>query len=171
MIDNTRRYVAPILRSWVFLSQNRFWLKRKSEPIATTRNEPSLSLCLPAAQERLTPDKQSRWLDPLDRQPPEVHLRSLLALCQGLTHQYQSTPEVALERWWWGSLHRAGVRLRDTLEGMRAYQDSLDLTRQELERAYFVLIHVAYFFEPGGIAEAICREQGWIADEQDFERL
>lgn len=94
-----------------------------------------------------------------------------MVLCQGLTRQYQSTPEVVLERGWWCALHHAGVRLRDRLEEIRAYQDSLHLTRQELEQAYLMLIHVAYFFEPGGVAEAVCQEQGWIPDRPDFERF
>ena len=171
MIYNTRRYVSPFLRAWGFLSQSQLWLKQSSEPVIETNRGSSLSRMVSAEQQFQPSCQQDQWLDPLDKQPPEVHLRSLVALCRGLTRQYQSTPEIALERWWWRSLHHAGVRLRARLEETRAYQDALSMTRQEREQAYFMLIHVAYFFEPGGIAEAACKEQGWFPDAQEFTRF
>ena len=171
MIYPARRYTTPLLRAWNFLSQSWLWLKQSSEQMAEMSGEAVLSQPMSSHQRLQGTCDQGQWLDPLDRQPPEVHLRSLMVLCRGLTRQYQSTPEIALERWWWRSLHHAGVRLRARLEETRAYQDSLSMTRQELEQAYFLLIHVAYFFEPGGVAEAVCKEQGWFHGVQEFKRF
>lgn len=171
MIYYARRYVSPLLRTWTFLSQSWLWLKRPSEFVTKPNHGALPSQTAATDQQVRASRKQEQWLDALDKQPLEVHLRSLMVLCQGLTRQYQSTPEVVLERWWWYALHRAGVRLRDRLEEISAYQKSLHLTTQELEQAYLLLIHVAYFFEPGGVAETICQEQGWILDRQYFERF
>ena len=171
MIYSTRRYTAPLLRTWNFLSQSRFWLKQPAAQQTGMSGAAVLSQPMSSDQQLQSMCDQDQWLDPLDKQPPEVHLRSLMVLCRGLTRQYQSTPEIVLERWWWRSLHHAGVRLRARLEETRAYQDSLSMTRQELEQAYFLLIHVAYFFEPGGVAEAVCKEQGWFHGVQEFKRF
>lgn len=171
MIYTTRRYTAPLLRAWNFLSQSWLWFKQSSEQVIATNWASSASQRMPPDQHLQGMCDQDQWLDPLDKQPPEVHLRSLMVLCRGLTRQYQSTPEIALERWWWRSLHHAGGRLRARLEETRAYQDSLSMTRQEREQAYLMLIHVAYFFEPGGVAEAVCKEQGWFPGAQEFTRF
>lgn len=171
MISIALRYTAPLLRAWGFLSQSLLWLKQSSEQMAEMSAEAVLSQPMSSHQKIQGTRDQALWLDPLDKQPPEVHLRSLVALCRGLTRQYQTTPEVALERWWWRSLHHAGVRLRARLEETRAYQDALAMTRQEREQAYLMLIHVAYFFEPGGVAEAVCKEQGWFPEAQEFKRF
>jgi hypothetical protein len=171
MISTALRYTAPLLRTWNFLSQSRFWLKQPPEQRAEKDCEASLSQPLSATQQVQRTCDQGQWLDPLDKQPPEVHLRSLMVLCRGLTRQYQSTPEIVLDRWWWRSLHQAGVRLRAILEETRACQDAFSLPRQELEQAYLMLIHVAYFFEPGGVAEVVCKEQGWFPEAQEFRRF
>jgi hypothetical protein len=99
-------------------------------------------------------------LQVLDEQPGE-HLRRLVAYCQELARQYQTTPAVVLERAWWQSFYQAGTRLRDSLEEHRDHWHALGLTDKEVEQAYLMLIHVAYFFEPGGVAEALFKEQGW----------
>lgn len=170
MLDNTRRRVSPILR-WALPGRREGWRKRASALLARTQRAPAPAETPSAHHRHQGPREPGRWVDPLDQQPLEVHLRSLLVLCQGLTRHYQATPEIVLERWWWRSLHQAGVRLRERLEEARAYQDTLTLTRQELEQAYLVLIQVAYFFEPGGIAEATCKEQAWATDAQEFRRF
>lgn len=171
MIENTRAYGLLHPRTWAFLSQSRLWLKRPSGSVARTDHEALPSPMVFPGQSLQGPLEGGQKLDSLDTQPSEVHLRSLVFLCQGLTRQYQLSPEVVLEHWWWHALHQAGVHLRDNLEEMCASQDSSFLPRQEVEQAYFLLIHVAYFFEPGGIAETICKEQGWSLDAQEFERF
>jgi hypothetical protein len=102
----------------------------------------------------------------LDEQSPEEYIRRLVAHCQELACQYQTTPEIVLERTWWQSLYGAGVRLRDTLEEYRDRWHMLHLTSQEVEQAYLTLIRVAYFFEPGQVAEVIFKEQGWVWSDQ-----
>lgn len=171
MIQNTHRYAVPFLRTWTFLSQSRLWLKRPSESVAGTNRGSSPSQTVSPDQSLQGTPEHGQGLDSLDQQSPEAHLWSLVVLCRELTRHYQLTPEVALERWWWRALHQAGVRLRDSLEEACAFQDALSLTRPELEQAYFLLIHVAYFFEPGGVAEAVCQEQGWPPEAQEFARF
>ena len=172
MMENTHRYVMPFLRTWTSLSQQCLrWLNQSDELVVRTHladaatpvmsPEPSLQIVV----------RDDEGLDPLDKQPQEVHIRSLVARCRGLTRQYQAMPEVVMDRWWWSTLHQAGVRLRETLAEPRAYQETLSLTRQELDQAYFLLMHVAYFFEPGGIAEEVCKEQGWSLEAPEFQRF
>ncbi len=95
-------------------------------------------------------------------EPPGEHLRRLVAHCLELARQYQPTPEVILKRAWWQSLYQAGICLRYTLEENRDHWHLLGLTDREVEQAYLTLIHIAYFFEPGGAAEAVFKEQGWV---------
>lgn len=102
----------------------------------------------------------------LTGQSPADSLRHLVAQCKTLATHYRATPEVALEYAWWQSLYDAGICLRDTLEAYRNHWEKLGLSDEEVERAYYVLIQVAYFFEPGGVAEAVFREQGWVWPEQ-----
>lgn len=97
-------------------------------------------------------------------------IRHLMAQCKALASQYRATPEVTLERAWWRSLYEAGVRLRDTLETWRDHRNTPGLSDTEVEQAYFTLIHIAYFFEPGGAAEKVFQEQGWVWTDADEQR-
>ncbi|HLV99120.1 MAG TPA: hypothetical protein VKT82_10655 [Ktedonobacterales bacterium] len=106
----------------------------------------------------------------LPAQPPADALRCLVAQCKALASRYHATPEVALERAWWQSLHDAGICLHETLEASRDQWERLGLTDTEVEHAYYTLIQVAYFFEPGGVAEIVFQEQGWVwSDEKRSE--
>ena len=98
-----------------------------------------------ASEERLT-----ALLD----QPNEVWVRGLVNLCRQLSQQYQEMPETCLERSWWRLFNQAGICLREALDQAKA-ESYPGLSDQEAEQAYFLLIHVAYFFEPGGVAEAL----------------
>lgn len=99
----------------------------------------------------LAPDER---LTALLDQPTEVQVRGLVSLCRQLSRQYQETPETCLERSWWRLFNRAGIRLREALDQARA-EGYPRLSDQEAEQAYFLLIHVAYFFEPGGVAQSL----------------
>lgn len=99
----------------------------------------------------LAPDER---LTALLDQPTEVQVRGLVSLCRQLSRQYQETPEMCLERSWWRLFNRAGICLREALDQARA-EGYPGLSDQEAEQAYFLLIHVAYFFEPGGVAQAL----------------
>lgn len=105
---------------------------------------------------------QSQQQAHLLEQPPADSIRCLVAQCRALASRYHTAPEVVLERAWWQSLYEAGIRLRDMLGAYRDGWDKLGLTDKEVEHAYYTLIHVAYFFEPGGVAEAVFQEQGWV---------
>ena len=111
-----------------------------------------------ASRSPLQSDQQTH----LTEQSIEEDLHRLVAWCQELVSCYQITPTVACERAWWRSLYDAGIRLRDTLEAHRDHWHTLRLTTREVERAYFTLIRVAYFFEPGGVAETVFQKQGWV---------
>jgi hypothetical protein len=87
-------------------------------------------------------------------QPPHIQVIGLTRLCQQLSQQSQVAPETCQDRNWWRLFHQAGIRLREALDQAKA-QDYQGLTDQETEQAYFVLIHVAYFFMPGGAVEAM----------------
>lgn len=87
-------------------------------------------------------------------EPPDAQVRGLARLCQQLSQQYQQAPETCMERTWWRLFNQAGIQLREALERARA-ENYARLSDREAGRAYFLLIHVAYFFEPGGIAEAL----------------
>ena len=97
----------------------------------------------------LAPDERLTAL--LDQQT-EVRVRGLVSLCRQLSRQYQETPETCLERSWWRLFNQAGICLREALDQARA-EGYPGMSDQEAEQAYFLLIHVAYFFEPGGVAE------------------
>lgn len=94
-------------------------------------------------------------------------IRHLVAHCQELTCCYRTTPAVALDRAWWQTLYQAGISLRDALEESRDQWQRMQLTDKEIEHAYLLLIHVAYFFEPGGVAEVVFREQGWVWSDHE----
>lgn len=87
-------------------------------------------------------------------QPSEIRVRELVSLCRQLSQQYQETPETCLERSWWRLFNQAGICLREALDQARA-EGYPGLSDQEAEQAYFLLIHVAYFFEPGGVAQVL----------------
>lgn len=87
-------------------------------------------------------------------QPTEERVRGLVQLCRHLSQQYQETPEACLERNWWRLFNRAGIALREALDQAKA-EGYPGMSDQEAEQAYFLLIHVAYFFEPEGVAEAV----------------
>lgn len=93
-------------------------------------------------------------LTTLPDQSTAVQVRALVALCQQMSQQYQNSSELCLERSWWQMFNQAGIRLHEALDQAKVegYQG---LSDQEAERAYFLLIHVAYFFTPGGIAETV----------------
>jgi hypothetical protein len=94
-------------------------------------------------------------------------IRRMVGRCQELASRYHTNPAVVLERAWWHAFHEAGTHLRDALEACRDRWDQLCLPAKEIELAYWMLIHVAYFFEPGGVAEVIFQQQGWAwLDEQ-----
>lgn len=111
-----------------------------------------------AGRSPLQSDQQTH----LTEQPTEANLRHLVAHCQELVSHFQTASVVVQERAWWQSLYDAGIRLRDTLEEHRDHWHTLRLTTREVEQAYFTLIRVAYFFEPGGVAEAVFQKQGWV---------
>ncbi len=106
--------------------------------------------------------EQRQQTTALDEQPTEGRIRRLVALCRELIRQYHTAPAAMLERAWWLAFHQAGVQLRGILEEYRNQWHTLDLTDKEVEQAYLTLIQAAYFFEPGGVAEALFQEQGWV---------
>jgi hypothetical protein len=88
-------------------------------------------------------------------QPTEVRVRALVRLCRELSQQYhQEVREAYFAHSWWRLFNQAGINLREALDQAKT-EGYPGLSDQELEQAYFVLIHVAYFFEPGGIVEAL----------------
>ncbi len=87
-------------------------------------------------------------------QPPDGQVRGLARLCRQLSQQYQQTPQRCLERSWWRLFNEAGIRLREALDQAKA-EGYAGLSDREVEQAYFLLIHVAYFFAPGSLAEAL----------------
>ena len=87
-------------------------------------------------------------------QPPHTQVRGLARLCQQLSQQYQIAPGTCQDRNWWRLFNQAGIRLREALDQAKEEQYQ-GLNDQEVEHAYFVLIHVAYFFTPGGVVEAL----------------
>jgi hypothetical protein len=87
-------------------------------------------------------------------QPTEVRIRELARLCRQLSHQYQEAQEACLARSWWRLFNQAGICLREALDQAKV-EEYRGLGDEEIEQAYFLLIHVAYFFAPGGIAEAV----------------
>src|SRR5690242_2241143 len=105
----------------------------------------------------------------LAEQSPENSIRYWLAQCLTLASHYHTTPEVVLDRAWWQSLYQAGVTLRDTLAAHRNHWEKLCLTDKEVEQAHYTLIHVAYFFEPGGVAERVFQQQGWVWSDDEQE--
>jgi hypothetical protein len=86
--------------------------------------------------------------------PTEIRVRELVRLCCQLNQQCQEDQEACLTRSWWRLFNQAGICLREALDQAKTeyYQK---LSDQEVEQAYFLLIQVAYFFEPGGIAETL----------------
>lgn len=106
----------------------------------------------------LQSDQQTHLTEP----SIEEDLRRLVAQCQELVSHYQTTPVVTQERAWWQALYGAGVHLRDALEKQREHWHTVRMTNKEVEQAYYTLMRVAYFFDPGGVAEAVFQEQGWV---------
>jgi hypothetical protein len=90
----------------------------------------------------------------LEHQPPQAQVRGLARLCRQLSQQYQFAPDTCLERGWWRLFNQAGSSLRDALDHVKA-QEYQGLSDEEAEQAYFLLIHVAYYFAPGGVAETL----------------
>ncbi len=105
----------------------------------------------------------------LEAQPAGDVIRRLAAHCRELICQYQTTPAVAQERAWWQALYRAGDRLRVTLDDHCGCWERLSLSEAEIEQAYLTLIQVSYFFEPGQLAEAVFKEQGWVWSDEEQE--
>jgi len=95
-------------------------------------------------------------------QSPADSIRYFVARCKELVSHYHTAPTVVLDRAWWQALYDAGIHLRDTLEACHGRWDKLCLTDKEVEHAYYTLLHVAYFFEPGGVAEVTFQKQGWV---------
>lgn len=95
-------------------------------------------------------DQLSALLD----QPTEVRVRGLARLCQQLSQQYQEVGAASLTRRWWRLFNQAGIQLREALDRAKT-EGYPELHDQELEQAYFQLIHVAYFFTPGGVAQTV----------------
>jgi hypothetical protein len=81
-------------------------------------------------------------------QPAETRVRELVSLCRQFSQQHQEDQEAYLARSWWRLFNQAGICLREALDQARA-EGYRGLNDRELEQAYFLLIHVAYFFEPG----------------------
>jgi hypothetical protein len=95
--------------------------------------------------------------DPLSAllvQPRDRAIRGLVSLCSLFSQQYQEAPETCRERAWWRKFNQVGIQLREELEQAKE-EAYAGLSEQEIERAYLQLIHVAYFFAPGGIAETL----------------
>ncbi|HLW01073.1 MAG TPA: hypothetical protein VKT82_20615 [Ktedonobacterales bacterium] len=87
-------------------------------------------------------------------QPRDVAVRGLVSLCSLFGQQYQEASETCRERSWWRRFNQAGIQLREELERAKA-EDYPGLSEKEIEQAYLQLIHVAYFFAPGGVAETL----------------
>src|SRR5262249_16288017 len=85
---------------------------------------------------------------------PQAQVRGLARLCQQLSQQYQSAPDTCLERSWWRRLNQAGILFQKALDQAKAAKYH-GLDDQEVEQACFLLIHIAYFFAPGGVAETM----------------
>lgn len=100
-----------------------------------------------------SPALAERLITLLD-QPPEGRVRGLARLCRQLSLEYQKAPEACLARGWWRLFNQAGVHLREALDEAKA-EGYPGLHDREVEQAYFLLIHVAYFFEPGGLVERL----------------
>lgn len=101
-----------------------------------------------------TPVALAQRLASLRDQLAAVQVRELAALCRQMSQQYREAPEMCLERSWWQLFNQMGISLHEALDQAKA-EDYAGLSNQEAEQAYFLLIHVAYFFTPGGIAETI----------------
>ncbi len=100
----------------------------------------------------------------------EETIRRLVVRCQELASRYHTTPAIVLDRAWWHAFYEAGIHLRDALEQCSHRWDQFGLPMKELEHAYWMLIHVAYFFEPGGVAEVIFQQQGWAWSDDQSEQ-
>jgi hypothetical protein len=129
--------------------------------VKTQQNKASLN-ALPHASLLLETQAPSKPPAHLDKQPTAEHIRGVVARCRELARQYETIPSVVLEREWWRSFYRAGICLRDTLEEYRDRWHLVGMTSKEVEQAYLLLLSVAYFYEPGGVAEAFFKEQGWV---------
>lgn len=95
----------------------------------------------------------------------EEQVRSLVQHAQEFIYQYYETEAPWSGPAWWLTFNQTGDCLRDALEETHVRRCSLQLSDQEVERAYTILIQVAYFFEPGGVAECFFQEQGWVKEE------
>jgi len=100
-----------------------------------------------------SPALAERLITLLD-QPTEGRVRGLVRLCRQLSLEYQKAPEACLARSWWRLFNQTGVHLREALDEARA-DGYPGLKDWEVEQAYFLLIHVAYFFESGGLVERL----------------
>lgn len=94
--------------------------------------------------------------------PLVLEIQQLMRCCQEMIHQYYETDAPWSGPAWWLTFNQAGIRLREMLEEARR-QRQQPLSDEELERAYLLLIRVAYFFEPDGVAEELFKEQRWDA--------
>lgn len=87
-------------------------------------------------------------------QPTAVRVRGLARLCRELSQQYREAPETCLARSWWRLFKQVGIGLHEALDQAKV-EGYPGLSNRELEQAYFLFIHVAYFFEPGGLVELL----------------
>jgi hypothetical protein len=110
---------------------------------------------------KATKEHSSRLPLSLDLAPQEG-VRSLFELCRKFIYEYYETGAPWNGPDWWLAFNKAGTRLREALERERTQEDQQPLSDREQEQAYILLIRVAYFFEPGGLAESFFYEQGWL---------
>jgi len=99
------------------------------------------------------------------------HVRSLVGLCQQFIYEYYETGAPWSGRTWWIAFNEAGLQLREALETTQAQGNAHPLGDQEQEQAYLLLIQVAYFFEPAGLAEAFFLEQGWVQEQANADEV
>jgi hypothetical protein len=138
-------------------ARERFFLVRRSARKVTRRREQMMYTEARQSRELVvswSPPASEEQLTALLDQPTQVRVRGLVQLCRHLSRQYEEAPEACLKRNWWRLFNQAGICLREALDHARV-EGYPGMSDPEAEQAYFLLIHVAYFFEPGGVAEAL----------------
>src|SRR5262245_58582726 len=104
-------------------------------------------------------ERHSQLPLPTDFQPEGV--QRLVELCRRFLYEYYETDAPWSGPNWWLTFNDAGTRLYKALENKPTQGSRQPLGDQEQEQAYVMLMRVAYFFDPGGLAESFFREQGW----------
>jgi hypothetical protein len=99
---------------------------------------------------------------------PQKGVRCLVELCRKFIYEYDETGAPWSGPDWGLMFNEAGRRLQQALEegSPRRLQQMSD---QDQEQTYLLLIRVAYFFEPGELAESFFREQGCLQEQTRSE--